>query len=107
MKIQLHAIAGLPGAAETEITVDGDIVTYDGTDYDLSAVPEGGEAWPEGESPFVGVITRKGGEIACGLLFSYDAATAMPHQNPDPAHWVVTVTSGAVVAPIARLEVTE
>ena len=31
---------------DTDVSVAGDIVTVNGTDYDLSAVPEGGEGWP-------------------------------------------------------------
>lgn len=104
MQIQLKPIAGLPGEPETEITVSGDMITVDGIDYYLSAVPEGGEATPGGDHPFVGKITRTGGEIACAVLCAYDTATAQPDQPADPAHWTVTVTSGPVAIPVIRKE---
>lgn len=99
MKIALSPIRGLPGESETEIAVSGDTVTVDGTPYDLSAVPEGGEATPQGEHPFAGTITRKGGEIVCTVQarLGDDAANDQP-DSP----WTVTVTDGPVAIPAVR-----
>lgn len=101
MQIVLSPCAGLPGAPKTELSVTGDVLTVDGVSYDLSSVPEGGEATPEGgEHPFIGTITRSGGSIACSVRVILDA-TAASDQPDSP--WIVTVTDGAVTVPAARL----
>ena len=108
MKITLHATAGLPGQPETTISVSGDTITVDGTSYDLSAVPEGGEATPQGDHPFTPEypITRVDGVIHCGVSVRYDD-TAERHQPTDPAHWIVDVSSGPVTIPAIRKPVKE
>lgn len=100
MKLTIHLQAGLPSDPETTASVAVDTLTIDGVDYDLSPVPEGGEATPEEESPFVGIITRENGEIICEILWRYDGATAEPDQGYELP--VVTVTSGEVPDPVAR-----
>jgi len=94
MKLILSPQAGLPGATETTASVAGDVLTVDGVAYDLSAIPEGGEATPEGDHPFIGTITRTGGEIVATTLWQYSAGAV--DQPTDPAHWIVTVTDGPV-----------
>lgn len=103
MHLTLSPIRGLPGQAETVLSVAGDVLSVDGTAYDLTAVPEGGLAEPSGTHPFTGSITREGGVIRCGVrvILGDDAA---PDQPTDPAHWVVTVASGPVTIPASRLE---
>ncbi|MGR3593049.1 MAG: hypothetical protein ACU0B9_07040 [Limimaricola soesokkakensis] len=104
MKLTLSPIAGLPGASETTASVAGDVLTVDGIAYDLSSVPEGGEATPEGDDhPFVGTIIRTDGEISAAIRWTY-GDDADPHQPRDPAHWVLTVTDGEVLAPVVRAE---
>ncbi|MGD9861695.1 MAG: hypothetical protein AB7S99_00635 [Pseudodonghicola sp.] len=103
MKITLSLFA-MPGHPEAQISIAGDAITVDGVTYDLSSVPEGGEASPDGEHPFVGTITRSDGEIVCTVRCLYDDMTAELHQPADPAHWTVTVASGPVVLPIIRKE---
>ena len=103
MKITLSPSKGLPGAAETTLSVAGDVLTYDGVAYDLSPVPEGGEATPDGlVHPFIGPITRVEGEIACAVMVTL-GDTASPIQSSDPADWVLTVADGPVDLPIARI----
>lgn len=104
MKITMSPVAGPPGQPETEIVVSGDTITVDGIAYDLSAVPEGGEALPEGEHPFLGAITRASGEIVCTVRAIYDPVTAEPFQPTDPAHWALSATDGPVPLPILRKE---
>ena len=101
MRIMLSPVRGLPGEPETEIAVSGDTITVNGTPYDLSAVPEGGEAKPSGEHPFVGTINRQEGEIVCTVRVRLgdDAAFDQP---TDPAVWTVTVTDGPVAIPVVR-----
>ena len=105
MKLTLHMQAGLPGDTETTASVAGDILAIDGVEYDLSPVPEGGQAVPEGASPFVGFITRAGGEIAAEILWRYDPATADPDQGGQIP--VVTVTAGTLPDPVTRRPVPE
>jgi hypothetical protein len=105
MKITLSHARGLPGQPETEISVCADTITVDRTPYDLSAVPEGGEATPQGDDhPFCGTIKRVAGEIVCTVRVTLgdDAANDQPR---DPAHWTVTVTDGPVTIPAMRKEI--
>ena len=107
MHLTLSPMRGLPGQPETEITVSGDTITVDGTPYDLSAVPEGGEATPQGDDhPFTGKITRTNGIIHCAVRVSL-GDDALPDQPTDPAHWIVDVSSGPVTIPALRKPVKE
>jgi hypothetical protein len=99
MRITLSPVRGLPGEPETEIAVAGETITVDGTPYDLSAVPEGGEAMPAGEHPFVGSITRQDGEIACTVRVAL-GDDAAPDQPGSP--WTVTAADGSVAIPAVR-----
>ena len=106
MKLTLSPVAGLPGANETLASVAGDVLTVDGIAYDLSSVPEGGEATPEGtDHPFVGTITRQAGEIVAAIRWTYgdDAARNQP---TDPAYWTADLSDGPVPSPIVK-ETTE
>lgn len=104
MKLTLHLIAGAPGQPETTARVAGDVLTVNGADYDLSAVPEGGRATARGDHPFVGAITRQGGVIHAALIWLYDGADARPDQGTEPA--VIDVTDGPVADPVRRKEET-
>jgi hypothetical protein len=104
MQITVSTIRGLPGQPETNLFVKGDTLKYDGSLFDLAAVPEGGRATPDGnDHPFVGQITRDGGEICCTVLVTL-GDTAAPNQPADPAHWVITVANGPVIIPVLRNE---
>lgn len=81
MKLTVHLAAGLPGADETTASVAGDVLTVSGIAYDLSAVPEGGRAEPQGNHPFIAPITREGGVIHAALAWRYDGAAADPDQG--------------------------
>ncbi|MEE2634086.1 MAG: hypothetical protein VX940_07260 [Pseudomonadota bacterium] len=100
MQITCTCIAGLPGQPETTASASGDVITVDGVAYDLSAIPEGGFAEPEGDHPFVGQITRIGGELHLSLRWIYDTSTAEAHQPSVTP--VLSVTEGAVPDPITR-----
>ena len=100
MKITCICIAGLPDQPGTTASVSGDTLTVDGVAYDLSSVPEGGFAEPEGDHPFVGRIERTGGVLGLSLRWSYDTATANPIQPTDAP--VLSVVAGAVPDPIIR-----
>ena len=97
MILTLSPQAGLPGQPETVISVARDVLTIDGTDYDLSPVPDGGEGkWPG--SPIVGIITRQDGTIHATVIVQLDA-TAAPDQPDSP--WIVEA-DGPVAIPAVR-----
>lgn len=85
---------------EGAIAVAGDVLTVNATAYDLSPIPEGGEAEvalaPGQEHVLIGPIRRIGGVIH---------ATVIAHLGPDAAEdqpgapWVVTAEDGPVVVP--------
>ena len=102
MRLTISPIAGLPGQPETAASVSGNVLTVDGISYDLSPVPEGGEATPEGEEhPFTGAITRRVGEIAAAIRWVY-GKDADRDQPIDPSHWIVTVVDGPVPSPVVK-----
>jgi len=103
MKLTLSPQLGLPDQHETTMHVAGDIITIDGTPYDLSPVPEGGEATAE-DSPFIGKIARVNGVIHCTVLVRL-GDTASDDQPDSP--WVIEATSGDVEIPAARKPVEE
>jgi len=104
MDLKLSPQAGQPA---TKLHVAGDVLTIDGTPYDLSPVPEGGEGeWDD--SRIVGKITRKNGtlHVTVRVVLGDDAESNQP---TDPLHWVVPDASGDVEIPAVRKakEVTE
>lgn len=101
MHLILSPMRGLPGQSETTVTVAGDNITVDGVAYDLSPVPEGGLAEPEGEHPFVGAITRQRGMIHATVHVAL-GDTAAPYQPADPAHWILEGAEGVVELPALR-----
>jgi hypothetical protein len=99
MKITTSPQSGFPSVPETTASVAGDVVTVNGIAYDMSAVPEGGEATPTGEHPFIGTITRTGGEISASIRWEYGHGAASD-QPTDPEHYVISVADGPVPSPI-------
>lgn len=93
MKIILSPIAS---DRDTAASINGLTVTVDGTPYDLSVIPEGGQAEPEEGEPFAGIITRE--EVT--ILYHYDSSKAHPQQSTDWADYTFDVTSGTVPSPI-------
>lgn len=80
------------------ISVDGLVITVDGHEYDLSVIPEGGQAEAEENSPFSGIVTRE--EVT--IKYFYDAQTAELNQSSDLADYTFEITSGPVPDPIVR-----
>ncbi len=103
MHLTLSPQAGLPGQPEMTIHVAGDTITLDGVPCDLSAVPEGGEGWPEGETPFAGPIRRIGGVIHATLVARLGETAASDKGGP----WVIEDASGDVTIPAARRPIPE
>ena len=103
MHLTLSPQQGHPGQPETTLHVTGDVITIDGTPYDLSSVPEGGEATAE-DSPFRGKITRTNGVINCTVLVQLDS-TAADNQGKDP--WVIENATGDITIPAIRKPIVE
>lgn len=103
MQITLSPCRGLPGQPETTLSVAGDVLTVDGSAFDLSAIAEGDVATPLGEHPFVGTIARAAGVIRCTVpvILGDDAD---PNQPDSP--WVVTAGDGPLIIPATRIRQT-
>jgi hypothetical protein len=93
MKIILSPIAS---DHTTSVSIDGLVLTIDGTAIDLSVIPEGGQAEPDDDSPFVGIVTRDKATIR----YHYDSVLAEPNQSTDWADYTFEVESGEVPSPI-------
>lgn len=102
MQIIITPEANLPGQPDDAVTVSGDTITVNGAPFDLSGIPEGGEATAGGAHPFTGPIRREGGTLIVPLRVRYDTSTAEPSQPRDWNHWTVTVESGALPDRVIR-----
>jgi hypothetical protein len=93
MKIILSPIAS---DHTTTVSIEGLIITIDETAIDLSIIPEGGQAEPELDAPFVGPVTRN--EVT--IKYFYDSSKAEPHQSMNWDDYTFEVESGEVPCPI-------
>lgn len=99
MHLTLSPQHGLPDQPEMTIHIAGDMITIDGIDFNLSAVPEGGEGWPEEESPFIAPITRQGGVLNVTVIARLDNSAAPDQQGL----WVIEAAAGDVAIPAKRM----
>lgn len=83
----------------TKVSVNGLIVTVDGIDYDLLAIPDGGQAEAEEGSPFIGIVTRE----LVTINYCYDSSKAEPLQSTDWNDYTFEVEEGEVPCPIKWL----
>ena len=93
MKIILSPIAS---SYTTTVSVDGLVITIDGTPIDLSVIPEGGYAEPDENSPFIGNVTRE--EVT--VCYHYESMKAVPNQSPNISDYTFEITEGEVPCPI-------
>ena len=93
MKIILSPVAS---NKTTIVSVSGLTVTIDGTEYDLSIIPEGGQAEASEDSPFIDTVTRE----SVTIRYEYDSAKAEPDQSTDWADYIFEVAEGEVPCPI-------
>lgn len=93
MKIILSPIAD---DYTTQISVNGLILTIDGTPIDLSVIPEGGSAEAEENSHFVDQVTRD----VVKIRYHYDSSKAEPNQSLNWDDYTFEVVSGPVPCPI-------
>lgn len=93
MRIILSPIAS---NKTTTASVSGLTVTVDGTDYDLSVIPENGQAEADINSPFIGTVTRD----AVTIRYEYNSQSAEPNQSTDWVDYTFDIGSGDVPCPI-------
>lgn len=94
MKITLSPIAS---NKTSQVSVHGLVLTIDGTEYDLSAIPENGQAEAVEGSPFIGVLTR--GKVA--IRYEYDSQKAQPDQSTNWDDYTFECSMGVVPCPIS------
>ena len=93
MKIKLSPIAS---NKTTQVSVSGLVVTVDDTPYDLSVIPEGGQAESDNEH-LIGTVTRE--EVT--VRYHYDSKLAEPNQSTNPLDYEFDMTvDGVVTCPI-------
>ena len=93
MKIILSPLAS---THTTLVSINGLNVIVDGTEYDLSIIPEGGTAEADEDSPFTGTVTRE----QVTVKYHYDMFKAEPNQSTDWADYTFSIESGEVPCPI-------
>ena len=93
MKIILSPLAS---DHTTLVSINGLVVTVDGTDYDLSSIPEGGSAEADENSPFTGTVTRE----QVTVKYHYDMLKAEPNQSTDWSDYTFNIELGDVPCPI-------
>ncbi len=93
MQIILSPIAS---SHTTTVFLNGLVLTIDGTPYDLSQIPEGGQADAPPNSPFLGIVTRE----SVTIRYHYDSQLAEPQQSTDWSSYRFEVTGGEVPSPI-------
>ena len=80
----------------TTVSVTGLVLTIDDTEYDLSIIPEGGQAEASEGSPFIGTVTRD----SVTIRYEYESLKAEPDQSTDWADYTFDVVEGEVPCPI-------
>ena len=93
MKIILSPVAS---NKTTTVSVRGLVLTIDGTEYNLSIIPEGGQAEASEDSPFIGTVTRD----SVTIRYEYDSLKAESDQSPDWDDYTFDVVEGEVTCPI-------
>ena len=93
MKIILSPVAS---SKTTTVSVNGLVLTIDDTGYDLSIIPEGGQAEASEDSPFIGTVTRE----SVTIRYEYDSSKAEPDQSTNWDDYTFDVVEGEVPCPI-------
>ncbi|MDA1380451.1 hypothetical protein PCI56_12930 [Plesiomonas shigelloides subsp. oncorhynchi] len=95
MKLILSPVAAM-NAPKMQIRIDGLVITINGQEFDLTAIPEGGKAEATESSPFIGTLTREQATIR----YVYDMGLAEDNQSTDWADYTFEIESGEVPCPI-------
>lgn len=79
-----------------QISIKGLTITINGQEYDLSVIPEVGQAEAAEGSPFLGVITRE----QVTIKYAYDMELAEDHQSHDWNDYTFYIEQGEIPCPI-------
>lgn len=84
------------------ISLSGLTLIINGTGFDLSVIPEGGQA--EGEYPFIGTVKRE----SCIIRYPYSTDIYEPNQSTNPDDYIVELQDGETLAcPLIKRPVQE
>jgi len=78
----------------TTASVNGTVLTVNGTDYDLSELPDGAIA----QHPELGKVTRKGDDYECAIKLGHGKNAPEETRFPEPI--VLTDYSGDIKLPV-------
>ena len=98
-KITLNYTPSLTGEA-TSISANGSTLTYNGTNYDFSSLPDGAQV--EASHPATGIIKNVGGVIHLTVEYHVPDEEADSMQSTDINDYIVNLSSGALQCPIKR-----
>lgn len=98
MKITLSPTAAFTD--DTPPTVNNEVISYRGEQYDLSQLPDGAEV--EADLPFIGKIKRINGQVELTLQYQYNMETAEDNQSTDWDDYTFVVEDGECPCPIVR-----
>lgn len=98
-KITLNYTPSLTGET-TSIGANGSTLTYNGTDYDFSSLPDGAQV--EASHPAEGIIKNVGGVIHLTVAYHVPYEEADHIQSTDINDYIVNLSSGALQCPIKR-----
>lgn len=79
---------------ETEATLNGTVLTLNGTDYDLSELPDGATA----SHPELGLVSRLGDNYECTIKLTHGANAPESTRFPEPI--VLTDFNGIIDLPV-------
>ncbi len=102
MLITLNEIAS---NKTTRVSVNGEVLTVDGVEFDLSIIPDGGQV--EAELPAIGLIKRVNGVIEITIEYHYDATLAEPMQSTIKEDYIIDCTNGEIPSPIQWIQNSE
>jgi hypothetical protein len=80
------------------ITLAGLTLTIDDQVVDLSVIPEGGQAEPDEDSPFIGIVTRD----KVTVRYPYSTDIYEPNQPTDQSAYEFDMTEGEVPCPLIK-----
>lgn len=102
MKITLAAQVAHETKQAPIISLSGLTLTIDGMDYDLTVIPEGGQA--EADLPFIGIVTRE--EVT--IQYPYSTDIYEPNQSTNPDDYIIELKDGeTLVCPLVKRPVQE
>lgn len=105
--ITIRPQAGLPGAEDDTASVAGAVLVHNGTSYDLSGIPDGGDGIPSGAHPFASRIVRDGGTLRYELRMIVAPEMMADQTRLTDADWTVSIEDEAVPDLVERVEVSE